>query len=268
MQEINMNLTSLQPTNLPDSNLKKAGSKTSSMINELKQKISSLENPIQLMSKEKEPLKTWSMITGLQERDPNKDRMSKQFLELISRSDPSGKKFMKAEQEGSPEYLDTQILKEYLEGEFEYQIVANPAGWGFPKIILDAGLSGQLGYHLLLKLPGKRLVEWSSNPSEWESNGLTVLRNAKGKVLERMWETHLTLQPNYKSWKSTKNSIEGMRNYRPGKNDCHSYVNRILIESGHPPSPADLVRCPKGTAASFIGNGLTKIYGKDPLQST
>lgn len=207
----------------------------------------------------------WTKKTAfLRLRNKNKDVMSKQFLELISRENPSGKKFMTKKTEGSPDYLDCKVLKGYLEGEFEYEVAANPAEWNFPKKLLNAGLAGKLGYHLLLRLPGKRIVEWTPDPSPWETKGKSVKRMAKGKVLEEMWNKHLTLLPKYNSWKSTISPVEGMRKYRPGKNDCYSYVNRILVETDQAPIPSGLNRYSKGSIAAILSGFLMKFYGRDP----
>jgi hypothetical protein len=57
---------------------------------------------------------------------------------------------------------------------------------------------------------------------------------AKGLVIEKIWLKHNELSPKYQSLGSLTSAPEGLIHYRPFKNDCFTYVDRILTETDQP----------------------------------
>jgi hypothetical protein len=91
--------------------------------------------------------------------------------------------------------------------------------------------------HALIRLEGKRICEWCTRPTGWKAP-LTQLeiRKAPGKTIEKIWQTHLQLAPKYHKLSLLSDSPEGYINYVPFKNDCFSYVNRVLTENKQSPT--------------------------------
>lgn len=101
-----------------------------------------------------------------------------------------------------------------------------------------------IGHPIYLGLPGERICEWT--PTPWEGDRkMTQIeqRFATGERIERLWKTHRALAPSYHYWRERGSRMDYI-NYFPFKNDCHTYVNRILEASGEKPS--GLMRVEKG----------------------
>jgi hypothetical protein len=133
-----------------------------------------------------------------------------------------------------------KALLRYLNQPQPYNILTAAATWGLPPTIF--GKKVVLGHHTLIHLPGKRIVEWAAkkSPTIWEGllQRITQLetRTATGKQIEKMWSTHCRLIPKYHQWGILNSAPEGMLHYRPFKNDCVTYADRVLTENGQAPS--------------------------------
>jgi hypothetical protein len=139
-------------------------------------------------------------------------------------------------------------LSEYLSKPQTYQIITVAADWG----VLKNGdaLLGQFGHHALILLSGNRVCEWTPNKTDITKAQITQIEDrmvSTGKELEEIWQTHLKLAPKYhRNGKMFDKNKEGYLHYLPFKNDCFSYVNRILSENNQ--RPTELTR----TANSIV----------------
>ena len=79
--------------------------------------------------------------------------------------------------------------------------------------------------------------------SSWEGHLRSLsqleLRTATGKQIESMWRTHCKLIPKYRQWGNLDSSPEGFLHYMPFKNDCFTYVDRVLTENNQAPLQVD-----------------------------
>ncbi len=136
-------------------------------------------------------------------------------------------------------------LIEYLNEEQAYEVATVAATWGLGK---ESPFAGQLGHHVCIKLPGKRVCEWSVNGETKydEKNSQVEVRFAPGRVIEDIWRKHQELGPKYNSWEGA----EGFLSYRPFKRDCFSYVQRLLTETGEPSHR--LIRIEEGALSTVV----------------
>jgi hypothetical protein len=106
------------------------------------------------------------------------------------------------------------------------------------------GIKVILGHHALIRLPGRRICEWADKERRtWEGHLSSMsqleLRTATGKQIENMWRTHCKLIPKYRQWGNLDSSPEGFLHYMPFKNDCFTYVDRVLTENNQAPLQVD-----------------------------
>ncbi len=147
----------------------------------------------------------------------------KEFKKIIDPTTYTGKIL---EQGGIPEVL------RYLKNLQPYSIATTGADWGvFGK---DSIFLGKLGHHCFIILPGHRICEWTPTKTNLENTVLSQeeQRFAMGKAIEKLWNLHLKFSPSYHTLGNLwDNNNEGYLHYFPFKNDCFSYVNRLLRES-------------------------------------
>jgi|GEM_PF-6590103 len=132
-----------------------------------------------------------------------------------------------------------KALLRYLNRPQKYIVARVSATWIFPSSV-KVNFHGQLGYHACILLPGNRLseLEKAKNRS-WEEMvprfAEKEVRYATGKQIEKMWRLDRELIPQYQKW-GEPGAREGWRNYRFITNDCFTYIDRILQETGQPPT--------------------------------
>lgn len=157
-------------------------------------------------------------------------------------------------------------LLNYLNKDQKFVAATIAADWG-GIIKPSSSFLGQLGHHAFIVLPGNRICEWSSDATDSKKKYSQQgdVRRVSGKVIEKIWETHLKLMPNYLTW-NMASKTEGFSNYRPFKNDCFSYVDRLLVENNQ--QPCRLERIEKGVITSifsmFYPEAVANAY-KKPL---
>lgn len=123
-------------------------------------------------------------------------------------------------------------LLNYLKSPAQLKIASEKATWA-GLIKKDSPLSGRLGHHAMIILPGdedrvcemtkqekKHLVK--SEICQLETRWVT------GKVIEDLWKSHQEMLPKQLQWGFF--SKEGRIHYRLFTNDCFTYVNRLLIK--------------------------------------
>jgi hypothetical protein len=149
-----------------------------------------------------------------------------------------------------------RALLRYLNRPQKYIVAKVSAIWIFPSSV---NLHGQLGYHACILLPGNRLSELEKvKDRSFEELAPRLaekeVRYATGKQIEKMWLLDRELIPQYQKW-GEPGTREGWRNYRFITNDCFTYINRILQETGQPPT--NLHRTDPYTLASCIATLIT-----------
>ncbi len=159
-----------------------------------------------------------------------------------------------------------RALLRYLNRPQKYSIAKVSATWIFPSSV---NLHGQLGYHACIRLPGNRLSELEKvKDRSWQELAPRLaeeeVRYASGKQIENMWRRDRELIPLYRKW-GTRGTQEGWRNYRFYTNDCFTYVNRVLRDSGQPET--HLERTSPGTFADKMVQISTLLTPSAPALS-
>jgi len=128
-----------------------------------------------------------------------------------------------------------KALLRYLKTSQIYSIATSSAHWSYPK---ETRLHGLLGHHAMIRLPGKRVCEWTptKDPTDDRVQSITQveIRRATGKEIEAMWQTHCRLAPLYRAVLDNEGYAPKGLYYCPFVNDCFSYANRILTENNQP----------------------------------
>lgn len=128
-------------------------------------------------------------------------------------------------------------LLRYLNEPQSYRVMTVAADWGIVK--KSDFLLGKLGHHALILLAGNRTCEWTPNKTDVANAQVTQNAHrmvATGRQIEKIWQTHLELSPKYhRTGELFDKNGEGYLSYMPFKNDCFTYVDRVLVASNEPP---------------------------------
>ena len=125
-------------------------------------------------------------------------------------------------------------LLKYLNTDQSYEVVGTKATWG-GLVAPDSFLAGKVGHHATIVIPGGRQIERGAK-TDLETAAITETekRTATGRTIEKLWQTHLTLQQESSGLGFFNREAMGLFHYRPFESDCWTFVDRVLSDNGEP----------------------------------
>jgi hypothetical protein len=149
---------------------------------------------------------------------------------------------------------NTEEFNKFLAQKQPFEILSVPASFFSEK------LKGSVGHHSLIKFTinenqeKPKLIEMGL-PSDQETEfSQRELREATGEQLIKMLAMNQILHPQYTR---TPGNLFGMLTpYQVGINDCHTYIDKILISVGEPESQIERFTPDDTVVGKFIGNTI------------
>ncbi|MCL5272988.1 MAG: hypothetical protein M1486_06800 [Gammaproteobacteria bacterium] len=149
---------------------------------------------------------------------------------------------------------NTEEFNKFLSEKQKYEILSVPASF------FSSKLKGSVGHHSLIKFTinehheKPKLIEMGL-PSDQETEfSQQELREATGEQLVKMLAMNKMLHPQYTR---TIGNIFGMLTpYQAGINDCHTYIDKILIAVGEEESQIERFTPEDTVVGQFVGSAI------------